>query len=77
MRRKSEVGMNESDYRHERLVAALLARDAKLREMLLRTNEGAARDRYGRAAYLIQGAERLRMEDEHRHVAELLVIAGL
>lgn len=69
--------MQDQDFRYDRLVAALMARDAKLREMLLRTNEGAQRDRYGRAAYLIQGAERLRVEDEHRHIAELLIIAGL
>lgn len=67
--------MEDQDFRYDRLVAALMARDAKLREMLLRTNEGAPRDHYGRAAYLIQGAERLRVEDEHRHVAELLALA--
>lgn len=69
--------MEDQDFRYDRLVAALMARDVKLREMLLRTHDGAPRDRYGRAPYLIQGPERLRMEDEHRHIAELLIIAGL
>lgn len=69
--------MEDNDFRLDRLTAALLARDARLREMLLRTNAGGPHDGRGRAPYLLQGAERLRVEDEHRHIAELMLIAGV
>lgn len=67
--------MRDSDYRVDRMIAALLSRKARLESLLAITNETGKRDAWGRAPFLIVGAERARIEDELRHVKEILELA--
>lgn len=67
--------MRDSDYRADRMIAALLSRKARLESLLAMTNETRPRDMWGRAPFLIVGAERGRLEDELRHVKEVLELA--
>lgn len=67
--------MRESDYRVDRMVAALLSRKTRLHALLAMTNDAGSRDMWGRAPFLFTGAERARLEDELRHVTEVLELA--
>lgn len=68
--------MDPQDFNYERLVAVLLGRKTHLEAVLARVDESGKRDRYGRAPFLVQGAERARVEDELRCMTEALATVG-
>jgi hypothetical protein len=69
--------MDSQDCTYEWLIALLLGRRAHLERVLGQLNEGGPRDSYGRASFLVQGAERLRVEDELRYIRGALAGAGV
>ena len=67
--------MNNSDFRLERLTAALLSRQATLKRLLAAKDETQPFDQNRGFVFLVRGAERLRVEDELRSVEALLAAA--
>jgi hypothetical protein len=66
--------MRHSDYRVDRAHAALLQRQEKLRKLLAMKDETKPYEFAQGFVYLITGRERLRIEQEAEHVAELLAM---
>ena len=62
--------MNESEFKVERTIAALMQRREYLQRELARTRPGS--DRKGHEPHAIEGAERVRLADELVHVLDML-----